>query len=91
MATSGSEGSESASDSEQNDPPSSLASDAEQYERIQALYLAVGRDFHDQEDFIGSEYRKLQRLERCMIIIELFGVMCQNSPKDGSHLFSQIK
>ena len=33
VATSGSEDSESASDSEQNDPPSSLASDAEQYER----------------------------------------------------------
>jgi len=90
VATSGSEGSESASDSEQNDPPSSLASGAEQYERIQALYVAVGRDFHDQEDFIGSEYRKLQRLERRMII-EFFGVMCQDSPKDGSHLFSQIK
>ena len=63
VATSGSEGSESASDSEHNDPPSSLASDAEQYERMQASYVAVGRDFHDQEDFIGSEYRKLQRLE----------------------------
>ena len=46
-----------------NDPPSSLASDAEQYERMQASYAAVGRDFKDQEDFIGSEYRKLQRLE----------------------------
>ena len=63
VATSGSEGSESASDSEQNDPPSSLASDAEQYERMQASYVTVGRDFKDQEDFIGSEYRKLQRLE----------------------------
>ena len=63
VATSGSEGSESASDSEQNDPPSSLASDAEQYERMQASYVTVGRDFQDQEDFIGSEYRKLQRLE----------------------------
>ena len=65
VATSGSEGSESASDSEQNDPPSSLASDgdAEQYERMLASYVAVGRDFHHQEDFIGSEYRKLQRLE----------------------------
>ena len=61
--TSDSEGSESASDSEQNDPPSSLASDAEQYERMQASYVAVGRDFHDQEDLIGSEYSKLQRLE----------------------------
>ena len=63
MATSDCEGSESASDSEQNDPPSSLASDAEQYERMQASYVTVGRDFKDQEDFIGSEYRKLQRLE----------------------------
>ena len=63
VATSGSEGSESASESELNDPPSSLASDAEQYERMQASYAAVGRDFKDQEDFIGSEYRKLQRLE----------------------------
>ena len=58
-----SEGSESASDSEQNDPPSSLASDAEQYELMQTSYVAVGRDFHDQEDLIGSEYSKLQRLE----------------------------
>ena len=56
-------GSESASDSEQNDPPSSLASDAEQYELMQASYVAVGKDFHDQEDLIGSEYSKLQRLE----------------------------
>ena len=63
VATSGFEGSESASESEQNDPPASLASDAEQYERMQASYTAVGRDFKDQEDFIGSEYRKLQRLE----------------------------
>ena len=47
----------------QNDPPSSLASDAEQYELMQASYVAVGRDFHDQEDLIGSEYSKLQRLE----------------------------
>ena len=64
MATSGFDGSESVSDSEQNDFPSSLAaSDAEQYERMQASYVAVGRDFHDQEDFIRSEYHKLQRLE----------------------------
>ena len=41
VATSGSEGSESASESEQNDPPSSLASDAEQYERMQASYVTV--------------------------------------------------
>ena len=51
------------SDSEQNDPPSSLAADAEQYELMQASYGAVGKDFHDQEDLIGSEYSKLQRLE----------------------------
>ena len=61
--TSDSDGSESVSDSEQNDPPSSLAADAEQYELMQTSYGAVGKDFHDQEDFIGSEYRKLQRLE----------------------------
>ena len=61
--TNDSGGSESASDSEQNDPPSSLASDAEQYELMQTSYVAVGRDFHDQEDLIGSEYSKLQRLE----------------------------
>ena len=63
IATSDSEGSESASESEQNDPPSSLASDAEQYERMQATYTAVGRDFKEKEAFIGSEYHKLQRLE----------------------------
>ena len=40
VVTSDSEGGESASDSEQNDPPSSLASDAEQYERMQASYVA---------------------------------------------------
>ena len=61
--TSDSDGSESVSDSEQNDPPSSLAADAEQYELMQTSYGAVGKDFHDQEDFIGSEYGKLQRLE----------------------------
>ena len=61
--TSDSDGSESASDSEQNDPPSSLAADAEQYELMQASYGAVGKDFHDQEDLIGSEYSKLQKLE----------------------------
>ena len=42
---------------------SSLASDAEQYELMQASYVAVGKDFHDQEDLIGSEYSKLQKLE----------------------------
>ena len=30
---------------------------------MQASYVAVGKDFHDQEDFIGSEYSKLQKLE----------------------------
>ena len=60
VATSTSERSESASESEQNDPSSSLASDAEQYERMQASYTAVGRDFKDQEAFLGSEYHKLR-------------------------------
>ena len=55
VGSSGSDDSESVSDSEQNDPPSSLASDAEQYELMQASYVAVGKDFHDQEDLIGSE------------------------------------
>ena len=36
---------------------------SEQYELMQVSYVAVGRDFHDQEDLIGSEYSKLQRLE----------------------------
>ena len=40
-----------------------MTADAEQYELMQASYVAVGRDFHDQEDLIGSEYSKLQRLE----------------------------
>ena len=40
-----------------------LLHDAEQYELMQASYVAVGKDFHDQEDLIGSEYSKLQRLE----------------------------
>ena len=57
-----SDGSESASDSEQNDPPSSLAKNSEQYELMQASYSAVGKDFHDQEDLIGSEYSKLEKL-----------------------------
>ena len=61
--TTNSDGSESVSDWEQNDPPSSLAADAEQYELMQTSYGAVGKDFHDQEDFIGSEHGKLQRLE----------------------------
>ena len=52
VATSDSEGSD-ASESEQNDPSSSLASDAEQYERMQASYTAVGRDFNDKEALSG--------------------------------------
>ena len=48
-----SEGSESASDSDQNDPPSSLVADAEQYELMQIAYAAVGKDFTGQE---GSNY-----------------------------------
>ena len=58
-----SEGSESVSDSDQNDPPSSLVADAEQYELMQIAYAAVGKDFTGKEDLIGSEYRKLQKLE----------------------------
>ena len=58
-----SEGSESASDSDQNDPPSSLVADAEQYELMQVAYAAVGKNFNGQEDLIGSEYSKLQKLE----------------------------
>ena len=30
---------------------------------ILPVICCSSRDFHDQEDFIGSEYRKLQRLE----------------------------
>ena len=37
--------------------------DAEQYERMQTSYTEVGCDFHEQEDLLGSDYRKLQRLE----------------------------
>ena len=59
VATSASEGSESASDSEQNDPPSSLASDAEQYERMQASYVSVGRDFKDHVKFRFSRCSSL--------------------------------
>ena len=44
-------------------PPSSLVADAEQYELMQIAYAAVGKDFTGQEDLIGSEYRKLQKLE----------------------------
>ena len=53
VGTSDSEGSESASGSEQNDPPSSLASDAEQYELMQASYVAVGRDFQTKKISLG--------------------------------------
>ena len=58
-----SEGSESASDSDQNDPPSSLVADAKHHDLMQIAYAAVGKDFTGQEDLIGSEYRKLQKLE----------------------------
>ena len=61
--TSDSEKSESASDSDQNDPPSSLVADAEQYELMQVAYAAVGKNFNGQEDLIGSEYSKLEKLE----------------------------
>ena len=40
-----SDGSESASDSEQNDPSSSLVADTEQYDLMQIAYTAVGKDF----------------------------------------------
>ena len=62
-ATTDYEESDSASESEQNELPSSLASDSEQYERMQAAYSAVGRDYKNKETFIGSEYHKLRRLE----------------------------
>ena len=58
-----SEGSESASDSDQNDPPSSLVADTEQYELMQIAHAAVDKDFTGQEDLIGLEYSKLQKLE----------------------------
>ena len=63
IATSDSEESCSESDTAQNDPASSLASDSEQYELMQTAYAAVGRDFEDKGEFIGSEYHKLLRLE----------------------------
>ena len=79
VATSGCEGSESASESEQNDPPSSLASDAEQYERMQAsYYAAVGRDFKDQEAFIGSEYHKLLELVPQRWLLRDSPSLCKN-------------
>ena len=46
--------SESASDSEQNDSPSSLVADAEQYELMQRAY-AVGEDFTGKDDLIGAK------------------------------------
>ena len=52
-----SDGSESASDSEQNDPPSSLVADAEQYELMQRAYAAVGTNFTGKDDLIGAEYK----------------------------------
>ena len=54
---------ESASDSEQNDPPSSLVADAEQYELMPRAYAAVGEDFTGKDDLIGAKYSKLLRLE----------------------------
>ena len=58
-----SDGSESASDSEQNDPPSSLVADAEQYELMQRAYAAVGEDFTGKDDLFGAQYSKLLKLE----------------------------
>eukprot|EP00434_Breviolum_minutum_P014838 symbB.v1.2.013083.t1/scaffold920.1/size152120/5 len=58
-----SDGSENASDSEQNDPPSSLVADAEQYEFMQRAYAAVGKDFTGKDDLIGAKYSKLLKLE----------------------------
>ena len=43
--------------------PEQAVSDAEQYELMQVSYAAVGKDFHGQEDLLGSEYSKLQKLE----------------------------
>ena len=59
-----SDGSESASDSEQNDSPSSLVADAEQYELMQRAYAAVGEVFTGKDDLIGAKCSKLLRLER---------------------------
>ena len=52
--TSDSDGSDSASDLEQNDPPSSLAADAEQYELMQASYVCSGRTFMTQRISLGQ-------------------------------------
>ena len=43
--------------------PEQAVSDAEQYELMQVSYAAVGKDFHGQEDLLGSEHSKLQKLE----------------------------
>ena len=56
IATSDSEESGSESDTAQNEPASTLASDSEQYELMQTAYAAVVRDFVDKGEFIGSEY-----------------------------------
>ena len=58
-----SDGSESASDSEQNDPPSSLVADAEQHELMKRAYAAVGKDFTGKDDVIGAKCSKLLKLE----------------------------
>ena len=64
IATSDSGESSSESDTAHNHPSSSpLATDLEQYELMQTAYKAVGLDFEDKEEFIGSEYHKLLRLE----------------------------
>ena len=55
--------SKSASNSEQNDSSSSLVADVEQYELMQIAYAVVGKDFTGNENLIGSEYSKLQKLE----------------------------
>ena len=38
--------------------------DIEQYELIQRVYAAVGKDFTGKDDLIGAKYSKLLRLER---------------------------
>ena len=57
IATSDSEESSSESDTAHNDSSSSpLATDLEQYELMQSAYKAVGLDFEDKEEFVGSEH-----------------------------------
>ena len=58
-----SEESESASDSIRMILLLHLWLDAEQYELLQVAYATVGKNFTGQEDLIGSEYSKLQKLE----------------------------